>query len=341
MNAVDIERSSDDLQIEGQMSIYDYFDMRAPSPMVAVSRVFARAIKQMNLSQWRTFVYALTKIRWTETNRRKVHLDKWELVELLRLKTNNTDVSTNLKRAIGDLPKNSFISFEDKDRGCWDNGCFITRIRCYKDYVLVCFNDDYMPLFEELDRDRDYITFWAQDLFDLTSERSILFYEQLRLHSDTRKTNTRIFSTKDLKELFGIPKTGKGSYMKPNGKFNRTEFERKVILPVCDDLRKCKMINLHLNEDGLPYRKIKSHGRVRGYEVSWDVIDRPGIMSASEVAEVRDVLKQDPKVLKVAKDIVAGKKKPKKSKSKEAFHNYEQGESVDYDSLLEARRDNT
>jgi hypothetical protein len=178
---------------------------------------------------------------------------------------------------------------------------------------------------------------WSKDLFEMKSERSIILYENLRLHSDTRKTNTRIISTRDFKEMFGIPKDGKGSYMKPNGHFDRTQFERKVILPACDELRKCQMINLCINADGLPYRKIKGHhGKIIGYELTWTVTDRPGIMSAAEQQEVNREIEKNPKILKVAKDIVAGKKKPKKSKSKEAFYNYEQG-NVDYEALLQAQ----
>jgi hypothetical protein len=330
MNTIDVQQQNSDTEIEGQMSIFDYFDMKAPSPMVATSKVFARAIKEMNLAEWKTFILALTQIRWKEKNCNKVHLDKWNLVKILGLKANETDVSAHLKRAIGNLPKNSFIEFENTDQGYWDNGTFVTRIRCYKDYVLVCFNSDYLPLFEELDKDRPYITMWAEDLFKMTSERSILLYEHLRLHSDTRKTNTRLISTRDFKTLFGIPKE---AYVN-NGHFERTLFERKVIEPVCDDLLKSKMITLHIQEDGKPYKKIKYHGKIRGYELSWDVSDHPAIVSGDEAAELRDTLAQNPKVLKVAKDIVDGKQKPKyQSSSKKAFSNYEQGENVDYDAL--------
>ncbi len=303
----------DDYECEGQISIFDFMDDKEPTPMIAVSKVFARAIKQMNLLEWKTFVYALTNIRWNDTNKRKVHLNKWSLVERLGLKSDENHISGDLKRAIGDLWKHSSLEFNAKD-GSWENGCFITRVRVYRDYVLIVFEEDYMALFEELDKEKNYITLWSEDLFKMTSERSILFYESLRLHSDTRKTNTRIYGVKDLKTLFDIPKDGKGSYMRKDGHFDRTAFEKFVINPLCDDLAKCEMIKLNILEDGKPYRKIKEHGRVRGYEFSWDVSDRPNVINAAEKKEITAKIEKNPQVLKVAKDILEGQKKQAKKK---------------------------
>ena len=55
---------------------------------------------------------------------------------------------------------------------------------------------------------------------------------------------------KALKEMFDIPKEGKGSYMRAKGGFDRSNFEKYVIDPLCDDLAKCKMIQLVIQPDG-------------------------------------------------------------------------------------------
>lgn len=307
MNDVD-KVFGDDYEVPGQMSLWDVMDDHdKSSDLIAVSKVFAAAIKQMNLKEWKTFVYALTHIKWTESNRRILHLDKWKLVELLGIKSDPDHVTEHLRRAIGDLPIHSFIQIVDKDRGFWENGMVVTRLRCYKNYVLVALEEAYLPLFQELQKG-GYITLWASDLFQMTSERSILFYESLRLHSDTRKTNVRTYGVKDLKTMFGIPKDGKGAYMRKDGHFDRPAFEKRVIQPLCDDLAKCQMLQLHILEDGKPWRKVHYHGRVVGYEFSWDVSDHPAIMDAAGMAELRE----SPEVLKIAHDIAAGKKKTKK-----------------------------
>jgi hypothetical protein len=123
--------------------------------------------------------------------------------------------------------------------------------------------------------------------------------------------------------------------MREKGGFNRAEFEKKVIDPICEDLAKTKMIQLVLQPDGKYYEKVKQGKRVLGYRFYWVFTDRPGIMSAAEQQEVNRVIEKNPQVLKVAKDIVKGKKKPI-SNAKKAFHNYEQG-NVDYEALLQAQ----
>lgn len=316
-----------DYEVEGQISIFDIYEQDYQSPMIAVSKVFAAAIKQMNLKEWKTFVYGLTQIKWTEQNRNVIRLDKWKLVEILGINSDADHVSEHLRRDIGKLPIHSFIEITDKDKGIWENGNFIERIGCYKEYVRLVFTPYYMPLFQELNKDRSYITLWAEDLFQMTSERSILFYEDLRLHSDTTKVNTRTFGVKDLKKMFNIPKDGKGSYMRKDGHFDRPAFEAKVIGPLCDDIEKCAMINLIVQEDGKPYRKVKYHGRVIGYEFCWTVSNHPAVATAEEVQHIQERVDKDPQVLKVAKDIVTGDKKKKSSTPKK-------DPEQDYDALV-------
>lgn len=289
----------DDYECEGQMSIYDLFeDPLDLNPLIAVSKVFAKSIKQMNLKEWKTFVYALTQIKWTEQNKHFVRIDKKALANVIGIHSDPDHLSQDLRRAIGKLPVHSFIEIQNNTD--WISGCFISQVACYKNIVRITFADAYMPLFEELNKERNYITMWAEDLFKMRSERSILFYEDLRLHSDTRATNSRIYSTRDLKQLFSIPKEGKGAYMKSNGHFNRTEFENKVIHPLCDDLENCAMIKLVRQADGKPFAKVKKHGYVVGYEFTWDCSTHPAVADATELKQIE----QDPAVIKVAKDIL-------------------------------------
>ena len=163
-----------DYECDNQMSIYDYLENpEIDNSLIAVSKVFASAIKQMNLAEWKTFVMALTHIKWTEQNKRFVRLDKKDLAEIVGVNSDTDHLSQNLKRAIGDLPSHSMLKFENGED--WINGCFITQIACFKNIVRVKFEEDYMPLFEELNKEKNYITMWADDLFKMSSERSILF----------------------------------------------------------------------------------------------------------------------------------------------------------------------
>lgn len=118
----------------------------------------------------------------------------------------------------------------------------------------------------------EYITLFLRDILRFDSNidglRAYTLYEHLRMNSDNRRTNTRIISTKEFKELFNIPKDGKGSYMRENGGFDRANFEKRVIEPVLKMLGACEHVVLHErgrkpNGERIYYTKIKKHGLVQ------------------------------------------------------------------------------
>jgi hypothetical protein len=131
--------------------------------------------------------------------------------------------------------------------------------------------------------------------------------------------------------MFDIPKEGKGSYMSKEGHFLRTSFEKKVIEPLCADLMRCHMIQLVIQPDGKPYEKVKQGNRVNGYRFYWTFSEHPAVASASEVKQIQERVDKNPEVLKVAKDIITGEKKPKKKANE--FNNFHQRE-YDYDKLM-------
>lgn len=265
----------DNYECEGQMNIYDLFEVEVPEGLFAVSKIFARAKKQMNLAEYKAFTYALTNIRFKEENSTKIILDKKTLAKIVGVNSDPDHLSEDLKRSIGQLPMHSYMEFEDKDNDFYENGFIVTKIRMYKNKVCLYFDEDYMKLFSLL-KDGSYITMWSGDIFSMTSDRSVEFYEELRLNTDSRdKINTASLGVKYFKELFNIPKDGKGSYMREKGGFDRTNFEKYVIDPLCEDLSKCKMITLILQENGKYYQKLKKNGRVIGYHFNWTYTSHP------------------------------------------------------------------
>ena len=116
--------------------------------------------------------------------------------------------------------------------------------------------------------------------------------------------------------MFEIPKEGKGSYMRKNGHFDRPAFEKYVIDPLCEDLKKCKMIHLVIQPDGKPYEKVKRGNRVDGYRFYWTISEHPAVANATEVKEIQERVDKDPTLLKLSKDIIKAEKKPKTKKTK-------------------------
>lgn len=322
-------KSKFDNQIEGQMTIADLFE--PPERLFAVSRIFARARKEMSLAEQKTFVYALSELRFTEEAKSNyVRLDKKTLANILGIHSDPDHLSVDLFDNIKDMDAHSRIRIEEKDLDFYASGFLVTSIVSFKNIVRIRFNDDFLPLFTNLST--NYITMWSMDIFKMTSKRSVQFYEYLRQITDTRESVNSIgLGVKVLKEMFDIPKEGKGSYMREKGGFNRSEFEKKVIDPLCEDLTKCKMINLIVQPDGKYYEKVKQGNRVLGYRFYWTFTAHPAVATASEVKELQDRIDKNPEVLKVAKDIVKGEKKPKTPK-KNSFNDFPQRD-YDFDEL--------
>ena len=316
-------------QVEGQMSLYDLYE---PSDrLFAVHRIFARARKDMNLAEQKTFVYALSRLKFKEEAKSSyVYMDKKTLAEIIGINSDIDHLSVNLYRAIKDLPKHSFIEIALEDKDYYESGTVITRVAMLKNRVRIKFEEDYLKLFTGLST--DYITMWSTDIFQMTSNRTVRFYEELRqLTYDKTTVNQRGWSTRKLKEMFEIPKDGKGSYTTKDGHFLRTHFEQKVIDPLCEDLAKCKMINLLVQPDGKYYEKVKRGNRVEGYRFYWTFTSHPSVASATEVHQIQTRVDKDPTVLKVAKDILKGEKK-KKTPEQNPFNQFEQNQ-YDFDEL--------
>lgn len=317
-----------DNQIAGQLTLENYEEVS--SGIFAVSRVFARARKDMTLSELKAFVCALSSLKFKEDAKSNiVRLDKKKLAKIVGINSDSDHLSVDLNRSIGDMAKHSYIKIADNDHDFYDNGFVINRVTILKNMVRIKFDDEYLSLFTGLSR--DYVTMWSHDIYLMNSERSVKFYEYLRQITDARyPVNDVVVGVRKLKGLFGIPEAGKGSYMRSKGGFDRKSFERYVIDPLCEDLKKCKMITLVVQPDGTYYEKVKKGNRVDGYRFYWTYSAYPGVASAEEVKQIQERVDKNPAVLRVARDILKGEKKKKLEQN--PFNNFEQNE-YDFDAL--------
>lgn len=302
-----------DEEYDGQLDLSDMYSQ--PKGMFAVSKIFVRARKQMTPVEYKAFVYALSKIDWTKALPSSIEMDKKELAQILNIEGDSDHLSQNLHRALRDISVHSFTEFKDQDKGLYISGTIInTLVLNQRNKAILDVNPRYAKLFSELNS--EYLTMWSYDIFNMRTERAITFYEHLRAHSDTTKQCEKGFGVKALKDLFNIPKEGPGSYVRKQNGFDRANFEKYIIDPICEDLSKCEMIQLILQPNGKYYEKVKEGKRVLGYKFYWNVSDRPRIAKAGEIKEIRYNVAKDPKTLKIAKDLALGKKRPKKTKEK-------------------------
>ena len=244
--------------------------------IVAISKSLANTQIQWTLEQRKLFYMCLTKIAWRkDVNNPEIILDKKEITETLGLKLDSKHRSQYLRSAFRKLADNSHVHWTDPDDSeVWEDGRLIRRVRSTRGEIIVLFDDYYMPHLQNLAQ--SYITFLTDDVYSFKSKFSYILFHELRLHCDTRRTNLRTYTTKQLKELFGL---SKDDYVRKDGKFDRYSFEKKVLDVAIEEINGTKMVQLQplpameatpKNPNKL-YEKVKKGGLVVGYRLKYIV----------------------------------------------------------------------
>lgn len=300
--------------------------------LIAISKTLARAKDGMSMQEKKLMAICLSKIEWKSVaNNLEIWMDKKEIMELLGSTIDSSDQSVYLRKLAQETVRHSELHFSGKDKDEWEDMPLFTRRKSTKNQLMMELYQGAADLVQGLEC--EYITLFLRDILRFDSNidglRAYTLYEHLRMNSDNRRTNTRIISTKEFKELFNIPKDGKGSYMRENGGFDRTNFEKRVIEPVLKMLGACEHVVLHErgrkpNGEPLYYTKIKKHGLVQGYELMYTINKYPRAIKPETIIDVQE----NPVDLKIAQDVKEGKKKPKKNK----FNNFD-GRKYDFNNL--------
>ena len=103
-----------DSQIDGQMSIADLYDPK--DKLFAIHRIFARARKEMSLTEQKVFVAALSQLKFTEeAHSDYVRLNKKALANVIGIHSDPDHLSVDLFDSIRDMPLQSRIEIREKD----------------------------------------------------------------------------------------------------------------------------------------------------------------------------------------------------------------------------------
>lgn len=292
--------------------------------LIAISKTLARAKDGMSMQEKKLMAICLSKIEWKNVaNNLEIWMDKEEIMELLGSTIDSSDRSTYLRKLAQETVRHSELHFSGEDKDEWEDMPLFTRRKSTKNQLMMELYQGAADLVQGLEC--EYITLFLRDILRFDSNidglRAYTLYEHLRMNSDNRRTNTRIISTKEFKELFNIPKDGKGSYMQYDAKkgknvFNRSNFEKYVIEPVLKMLSSCEHVVLHErgqkpNGERIYYTKIKKHGLVQGYELMYTINKYPRAVKPETIIDVQE----NPVDLKIAQDVKEGKKKPRERKN--------------------------
>lgn len=287
--------------------------------LIAISNCLARAKDGMTMQEKKLCAIYLSKLEWKkQKNNREIWIDKSDIMKMLDSKIDYDDQSVYLRRLAQGMVHHSELHFDGADKNEWEDMPLFTRRKSTRGQLMIELYDGAMKLLEGLKC--EYITLFLADILRFDSNidglRAYKLYEYLRLNSDTRRINTHLLSTRQIKELFDIPEKGKGSYMREKSGFDRGNFEKRVIDPVLTMLSECEHVVLHnygFDKSGNPilYKKIKKGAFIKGYEVTYSINKYSHKIKRETIFDVQ----AKPETLKVAQDILDSKKKSKKNTS--------------------------
>jgi hypothetical protein len=252
--------------------------------MIAIAKSLAKMQTTWSPMQKKLLTMVLSKIDWSKSgNSNVVELDKREIIEALGSKIDSEHQSAFLRGEFEKLARNSEIKWTSKeDKDVWEDGYLIIKRSSSRYRIKITLNQDYMPLLENLIGNFQYVTLWSNDIYSFKSKFTFALFEELRMNYDTRYfVNERDYSTKQLKDLFGLTKD---DYVKADGKFNRTTFEDRTINTAVEEINAGEMMKI------INVEKIKKNGRVMAYRIRYTVKTRTTPTQAQLNAQAEDEL---------------------------------------------------
>lgn len=260
---------------------YEYVSVAKNSlkdQVVAITRNLAKAQINWTVEERKLFVMVLTQIRWSEGgNSNIVELKKKEILECLNLKINIHAQSTYIRKAFQKLARDSEVHWTDPvDRERWLDAPLILSRASERGKIFVEINPYFMPHFEELLKDKSFITMFSTDMYRFSSRFSYALFDELRLHYDSRMiTNSRFYTTKELKKIFGLKKK---DYTRKDGSFKRFEFEQRTLDVAIKEINEGEMMSIlpmdRKGENWQFYKKHYENNKVQGYEFRYLVRTR-------------------------------------------------------------------
>ena len=262
-------------------------DKIALSKDLAKEMLAATGIMEWTSLQRKIFAIILLNIDWSGKNRsNEIEIDNQKALVLLQrhLSGAERNMGIMLEKEITYMAAHSGIELEDPySHRLYGGNLFIEAIASPL-FTTVKVNPTFMPHLEQLYRTKAFIVMLGTDWVSFNCVYSSILYEEFVLHGTAGGfINTRNFSTKQLKELFGL---GKYSYMKykvevdkqdnpidhkwlneelVENNFDRYGFEHRVLIPAIEEINRSEMVQILPWENGQYFYKEKVGGKVKKY----------------------------------------------------------------------------
>lgn len=264
--------------------------------LIATSRAMIKTITNWRPEYRKLFVMCLTKIDWKKANNNSViELSKSEVMEILNFDSESSEQSRLLRSLFKKFQYASWIENEE----ILDQGFIIYHVNSRKrGKITININPEIMPHLENLIEKRNYLKMWSDDQYQFKSKFAFALYDAIQLRYDFRYSRNYIqFTTSQLKEIFRL---NEKDYIRKDGQFDRTNFEKKVLNVAISEINTSQMMKFRYNglnrkREPIYYEKRKKDGYVESYMfkvemfTEWandkDIIEHDGQMTFESFAK--------------------------------------------------------
>lgn len=218
-----------------------------------MSNVLASKWINFSITQQKLFYIILAHLNYGLNKNNEVKILKKHIFDWLGY--TSKDKYTRTRKELKKLSDNSRVEFGDDEAFC--SGFLFANVRLEKNYYYVFINPYYEKiLFNFKNR---YVKLLTKEVLSFNSKYSMMLYQTLLKLKN--KNNNITFTTKQLKELFGLTEE---DYIRGDGTFGRTLFEKRTIDVAVKEINTYSTIIQNLK-----YEKVKKGNIVEYYSFSF------------------------------------------------------------------------
>ncbi len=213
---------------EEQMKIDDFNNKDYLNGSYAMSNEFLRLPKDFDISSYKILGLLLSKLNFKIDNSvNGLVTVEVSLSEIIKACGSNSNNYNHYRKAIAQIVKSSYV--DGNIDGVDIMGFAVPLVTSIPNTELISYKFElfnrFMPYFQQLASNYTLIT--LEETKNFKSKFTYTLYLNLMSWKDSNNEEYyRYFTTKNLKELFGL---SKDDYCRKDGKFDRNAFERNTI----------------------------------------------------------------------------------------------------------------
>lgn len=217
-----------------------------------------------------------------------ISLNKHEAMEILGRKYNKYKASPFIRGELKNFAKDVMveISYDDEN---WEDCPVITQRKSEYGSITVKLEKEAVDRFFRgfHERGDTYTRLWVNDIYAFKSLQTTRLYIDLLFHADRRKKIQEwVYTTRQLKDLFGLSKEDYTCSINGRTELQRDVFEKRCVSKALEEIQeKAEKMEFVKSAKGLLFEKIYECGRVKGYKIRYHL---PKYFNLKEKESVND-----------------------------------------------------